>query len=317
MHVISASRRTDIPAFHAQWFMNRIRAGRVRVLSPFGGGLYDVSLAAEDVIAVVFWTKNAGPMLRFLDELHEKGHCFTFLYTVNNYPASLEPGVPKLGETLEVLDTLVSRFPSCVIRWRYDTIVVTESLNRTWHLNNFSYLCRVIAPYASECIFSFCDYYKKTLRNMDRNVPDYHIPDHALCTEMVEELGHAAAQWGVSLTSCSHDGLVSQTVGKARCVDPSILAKIANSPERLAAVGALKKTPSRKECGCYASRDIGAYDTCGHGCVYCYANNDPVRARRNMARITPNQPCLDPRVTDSSPRSRGSSNPDTIPVSTV
>ncbi|MEW6347541.1 MAG: DUF1848 domain-containing protein [Thermodesulfobacteriota bacterium] len=299
MHVISASRRTDVPAFHARWFMNRIRAGAVSVLSPFGGGLKEVSLAPEDVIAIVFWTKHAGPLLGYLEELQEKGHCFTFLYTVNNYPPQVEPGVPGLTETVRVLETLARRFPTSVIRWRYDTIVLTESLDHCWHLDNFRSLCRLISPYASECIFSFCDYYKKTVRNMTERVPDYQVPDYDLRSTMAEELASIASEWRVSVTSCSHDDLVSGAVGKACCIDPEVLAKVVDSPERVSAVAGLKKTPSRKECGCYASRDIGAYDTCSHGCVYCYANTDPEQARRNMARITPHRSCLDPRVTDS------------------
>ena len=78
MHVISASRRTDIPAFHADWFMKRIRSGMVGVVSPFGRGISEISLVPEDVSAIVFWTKNAAPILEHLSELQRKGYCFTF-----------------------------------------------------------------------------------------------------------------------------------------------------------------------------------------------------------------------------------------------
>jgi len=306
VHVVSASRRTDIPAFHAEWFMHRIRKGFVRVLSPFGGGIFDVSLMPQDVAAIVFWTKNAAPILPHLEELSNLGHCFTFLYTINNYPISVEPAVPEWGHTISVVEQLCGRFSPAVFRWRYDTIVLSESLSWSWHKRNFQRLCRSLAPYVRECIFSFCDYYRKTVRNMERGAQDYWRPDEAQCREMAEEMAEAAKEWGISVASCAHDLLVSENVVKARCIDPAFLSQVADSPERRAAVKELKAAPTRKDCGCAASRDIGAYDTCLHGCIYCYANADPESARRNVARIRKDSDCLDPRAATLG-RGRGSS----------
>ncbi|MCA1960606.1 MAG: DUF1848 domain-containing protein, partial [Desulfomonile sp.] len=151
MHVVSASRRTDIPAFHAQWLANRLREGWVRVRSPFGGGVHEVSLRPEDVIAIVFWTKNSGPLLPFLDKVLTAGHCFTFLYTINNYPSFIEPRVPPLEHSLLMVKTLVERYTRSSIRWRYDTIVLTNRLDSRWHAGNFVKLCEKLAPYVSEC----------------------------------------------------------------------------------------------------------------------------------------------------------------------
>ncbi|MGB6065940.1 MAG: DUF1848 domain-containing protein [Desulfomonilaceae bacterium] len=296
MHVISASRRTDIPAFHAEWLMRRIRAESVRVLSPYGGGVHEVSLAPEDVIAIVFWTKNAAPLWPYLDELKDRGHCFSFLYTINNYPAFLEPRVPDRGHTLKIVELLIRRFSASVFRWRYDTIVLTDVLNRGWHLQNFRELCRLLSPYTTECIFSFCDYYKKTARNMERRVINEHRPTEAECIDIAAEMADAAREWGISLASCAHDFLVSDEISKARCIDPTALAHVVNSPERKLALTALKTSPTRKDCGCAASRDIGAYDTCVHGCVYCYANSNPELAEKNRALIKPDSSCLDPRA---------------------
>jgi hypothetical protein len=298
MHVVSASRRTDIPAFHAQWLMNRIREGFARVCSPFGGGIFDVSLALEDVIAIVFWTKNAAPLMPYLTELSEHGHCFTFLYTINNYPLFLEPRVPELGHTLKVVEDLCGRFTNSVFRWRYDTIVVTDTVNRRWHVRNFEMLSRMLAPYTKECIFSFCDYYKKTVRRMEREVPDYHMPDQSESRQIAEDLAEIAGNWGISLISCAHDFLVSRTIGKAGCIDPEFLVEVVDTPERREALGMLKRAPTRKECGCAVSRDIGAYDTCGHGCVYCYANSDPGLALKNLSRVGKDSPCLVPAMTE-------------------
>lgn len=296
MHVISASRRTDIPAFHAQWFMTRIRAGHVRVISPFGGRQFTVSLEPQDVIAIVFWTKDAGPLLEHLDQLRAAGHCFTFLYTINNYPRWLEPRVPDRGHTMQVVKALVERFSPQVLRWRYDTIVLTDSLDSQWHINNFRELCCDLAPYTSQCVFSFCDYYRKTIRNMEQRVPDYRIPEQDECRDLAAAMAVTAAEYGITLSSCSHDFLVSDRITKARCIDPTFLRGVVDSEERLLALDTLKTTPTRRDCGCAASRDIGAYDTCGHGCAYCYANSDPARAAENLGRITLFQDCLHPRA---------------------
>ncbi len=278
MHVISASRRTDIPAFHADWFMNRIRSGRVGVVSPFGRGISEISLVPEDVSAIIFWTKNAAPILEHLAELQRKGYCFTFLYTINNYPISLEPCVPDFGLTLQVLNDLTDRFPGPILRWRYDTIVLTDALNRKWHIQNFRKLCEKFSKYTNICIFSFCDYYRKTIRNMETFVPTHVRPDAAFCKDMAEEMAELAAEQGISLASCAHDFLVSSKIAKARCIDPDYLLEVVDSAQKKEAVNKLKIAPTRKECGCAASLDIGAYDTCYHGCVYCYANASPIRS---------------------------------------
>lgn len=266
------------------------------VRSPFGGGIFEVSLQPEDVIAIVFWTKNADPLIPQLDELASRGFCFTFLYTVNNYPSLLEPRVPHCGHTIKVLRTLRERFPSSVVRWRYDTVVLTDELDSRWHANNFRYLCELMSPISEQCIFSFCDYYKKTVRNMDEHVPSYHIPSETECLDLSGAMAEIASNQGITLASCAHDFLVRGKIVKARCVDTDVLMAIVDSEARKTALKKLKVTPTRKECGCIASRDIGAYDTCSHGCVYCYANADGERARMNMAVLSPGDHSLDSRV---------------------
>lgn len=294
MHIVSASRRTDIPAFHSDWFMNRIRSGSVLVRSPFNRRLSRVSLRPEDVCAIVFWTKDAAPLLPHLDELVRRGYCFTFLYTVNNYPRFLEPRVPDRSHTLRVLDEIAGRFSSSVLRWRYDTIVLTGRTGRRWHLRNFRSLCESMAPYSRECIFSFCDYYRKTVRNMDRSASDYRIPDPVESRELVERMADLAADHGVTLASCSHDFLVSDKVRKARCIDSEFLGHVVDTQARQEVLERLQPAASRKGCGCTESRDIGAYNTCAHGCVYCYANSNPQVAMNNAAAIEPQHPCLEP-----------------------
>jgi hypothetical protein len=295
MHIVSASRRTDIPAFHAEWFMNRVRAGSVGVGSPFGRGMTEVSLRPQDVVAIVFWTKDARPIVPHLHELLQQGHRFSFLYTINNYPDSMEPRVPPMSHTLTTVRMLCERFYPAVVRWRYDTIVLAPELDRRWHLRNFGHLCDVLSPYTSACIFSFCDYYRKTIRNMNRLVPGHIRPGESFCREMAEEMAGIAGERGVSLASCAHDFLVSERVAKARCIDAESLGPLMDTQARREALNGLKNAPTRKGCGCIASRDIGAYDTCGHGCVYCYANTRPEQAAGNVTSMSIDRYCLDAR----------------------
>jgi hypothetical protein len=301
MHVISASRRTDIPAFHTEWFMNRIAEGRVVVRSPFGRGTFEVSLRVEDVIALVFWTKNAGPLISSLDELQDRGYCFTFLYTINRYPRELEPYVPDFTRIIRTVETIGQRFPDAMVRWRYDTIVLTPNLDAAWHRDNFRFLCERLSGLVNECIFSFCDYYLKTIRIMDRSVPDHIRPDEDVCVQLAQELAGIASDHRIVLSSCSHDHLVRAPIAKARCIARDVLATVVNTPERARAIAGLKAAPSRKGCGCIQSRDIGAYDTCGHGCVYCYANRNPAEARNASKLVSPAAACLDPTVADGNP----------------
>ena len=246
MHIVSASRRTDIPAFHSDWLMNRIREGKATVASPFGGGFHEVSLTVDDVIAIVFWTKNAKPLLKSLNELSERGYYYSFLYTVNNYPDFLEPHVPQLSQTMKVIEELASRDPRPLIRWRYDTIVMTEELNLRWHLSNFELLCRRLAPYCEECIFSFCDYYKKTRRNMMLHVPDFIEPTQNEQQDLADEMANTAAEHGILFESCAHDALVNGKVKKGRCIDPAWLSSLVETQERLSELAELKTRPSRK-----------------------------------------------------------------------
>ncbi|MFC1834377.1 DUF1848 family protein, partial [Thermodesulfobacteriota bacterium] len=215
----------------------------------------------------------------------------------------LEPRVPDLSHTMRMVERLARRFSPSILRWRYDTIVITRELDRSWHMRNFAELCRMLAAYSSECIFSFCDYYKKTIKNMEAYVPSHEKPQERECREIAKEMALIANDNGIAMTSCSHDFLVSDSIAKARCIDPSWVLKVVDTPDSMKALAALRKVPSRKECGCFASKDIGAYDTCAHGCVYCYANTNPEAGRKNLALISQKDACLDPKSARSEGRS--------------
>ena len=274
MKIISASRRTDIPAFHAEWVLSRFREKSVQVVNPFNQRSRQESLSPDDVAAIVFWTKNAEPIARYLDEISDMGHDFTFLYSMNNYPHIVEPNVPQMGQTVRTLEKLVKTYGSKVFRWRYDTIVLTETLNRTWHLKNFKSLCGIMKSLVDECIFSFCDYYGKTRKNLEKLLPDHHEPAREESVLMALELAAIASDQGIKLLSCAHDYLAVGPIGRARCIDPEFLKQVVKSDYKKLFLDGTPMRPTRKECRCAASIDIGSYNTCFHGCAYCYATGN-------------------------------------------
>lgn len=295
MRIISASRRTDIPAFYSDWFMERIRAGHVRVMSPFSRKVFTVSLKPEDVTALVFWTKNARPLAGHISELRLLGYPMYFLYTVNNYPKDLEPYTPELRHTIETIEMISDQFDCQVIRWRYDPVVVTRAFNVDRCLENFDSVCSRMKRFTRECIFSPCDHYRKTVRKMTGKGLEIKMFDDDELIKISTLMAEIASTHGVSLFSCAHDFLVGNSVGKAECIDSVFLKNLVKSRERLQALANLKKPHSRNQCACVESVDIGAYNTCFHDCVYCYATQQAMSMNEGLAKQLKLGDCLDPR----------------------
>ena len=295
MKIISASRRTDIPAFYSDWFMNRILSGQVKVMSPFSSHVWTVSLRPQDVLALAFWTKNASPLLPRLGELKDRGYSMFFLYTVNNYPVEWEPQTPDVRHTVKTLEMISSIFDNRVIRWRYDPVVITGDFDTKWNLKNFEGLCSLMKHFSGECIFSFCDYYRKTLKKMRSRKIDFHEPSRDQAFNMALEMADIGLKHGITLAACAHDHLIQSPIIKANCIDRDFVGALLNSNSSLEALNRLKRGRSRSECGCLESIDIGAYNTCYHDCVYCYATVLPRTERDIFTEAVSALECMDPR----------------------
>ncbi len=302
MKIISVSRRTDIPAFYGKWFMQRIRAGHVRVMSPFSSRVSTVSLSPENVIAIVFWTKNAQPLLRYLPELKDRGYPMYFLYTINNYPKVLEPDIPNLRLIFESVEKIRSHLGAGVIRWRYDPVVITSEFSINDSLKNFDHLCSVMKSYTVQCIFSFCDYYKKTIRKMTGIGLDFSIPGKEDALGAALEMAAIANSHGIGLVSCAHDYLAHNSITRGQCIDRSLISNLIQSQAAMEALSRLKPARSRQDCGCLESFDIGAYNTCYHGCVYCYATTTPGICYEKFCSSLDNKDYMDPRFEKTSPK---------------
>lgn len=267
--IISASYKTDIPTFYGQWFMNRLRAGYCRMVNPYNRRPIHVSLDPADVSGIVFWTKNIGPFMRHLPEVKDRGYPFIVQHTINAYPKILEYSVVNASKSVENLRRLAEQFGPRAGVWRYDTIVISSATPIDFHRQNFEALCRQLEGATDEVVISFVHVYKKTLRNMnwaaDKFGFEWEDPSAETKRELASELVQMASAHGMRLSICSQRDYLVEGAADARCVDADRLTDVAQKQIRAELKG------PRKECGCFASRDIGDYDTCPHGCVYCYA----------------------------------------------
>ena len=299
MKVISVSRRTDIPAFYSEWFINRIRDGYVRWVNPFSRLVHTISLRPEDVMAFVLWSKNYAPLLPHLDELDERGYRMLFHFTINGLPRIFEPRVPDAEEIVDCAQTLSRHYKNDAVLWRYDPVLISSVTDRQYHVNRFRELCAALEGAVKRCYFSFVVFHNKVRRNAAVLHGETGIVLHDLPIddriEIANALADMAFEHGIEMLSCCGDYLVGGRIKKAHCTDAELLFRL--YPDR---TRRLVEAPTREGCGCCECTDIGAYDTCAHGCVYCYANSRPKTALRSYER---HDPCSD--MLRGNPQSRG------------
>ena len=273
--VISASRRTDIPAFYADWFISRLDAGHFRLVNPFNGRARKVPVGESSVHSIVFWSKNYGPLLERLSRLKDRRLFFQF--TLNSENALLEPGVPPLAGRKEQMKLLVGIFGARAVRWRFDPVVCYESDGRRHdNLSEFESLLDFAAGLGLEaCTISFMDPYRK-IEARQRLIPGFRFlyPEHPEMAETASSMAAQAAGRGITLFTCCEKELARAGIDNLRgagCIDHHILMELYG--------GSLSAAPDRGQrrssgCLCHLSIDVGNYreQPCRCGCLYCYAN---------------------------------------------
>ncbi len=284
--IISASRRTDVPMYYADWLFNRIRAGYAYVRNPVNPRQVSrVSLEPEAVDGIVFWTKNPAPMLDRLDALKE--YMYYFQFTLTSYGQDVERHIPHKGKAvIPAFQRLSDSIGPQRVIWRYDPIFLSPGYPLEYHIRWFEILARKLAPYTRKCIVSFLDFYRDTARNM---APLAIRPwEGEQRQTLARALAQIARSYNLTLESCAEDiPLEEYGIRRARCVDGDLLGQLLGRP---LAVG--KDKNQRLACGCAQSVDIGAYHSCPGGCLYCYANRSPGLALANRARHDPAGPLL-------------------------
>lgn len=284
--IVSVSRRSDIPAFYSEWFFTRLREGFVLVRNPRNPhSISRISLNSDVVDGFVFWTKNPSPMLDRLDELRK--YPFYFQFTLNPYGNDVEQAVPSKKEViLPAFRTLAKEIGKERVLWRYDPILLNKKYTLEYHIQYFQLLTSKLAGATQLCTVSFLDFY----HNMEQRVRPLGLiqPTAWQKAELVGRFSEIAKEWGITLCACAEDiDFHESGVCRACCVDAQRLGRLGGFRLEVR-----KDRNQRLLCGCAESVDIGAYHTCMHGCLYCYANSSPARAKTNYEAHDPQSPLL-------------------------
>jgi hypothetical protein len=306
--IISASRSTDIPAFYAGWLMNRLRAGYVKWTNPFNQQAQYVSF--ESARMLVFWSKNPAPLLPHLAEIERRGLAYYFQFTVNNYgPEKLEPHVPSLEERVRTFADLSRQIGRERVIWRFDPLILANALTVSALLDRIQGVGDQLARYTSRLVFSLADIepYRKVQSNLARTGFTVREFTEGEIAQVAEGIASLCKGWGIRAFTCAERiDLEKYGIGRNKCIDDDLILKITNNDPDLrcllgrpeAVQGSLlgdtggpakniKDKGQREECGCVISKDIGQYNTCGHLCVYCYANTSAEAVRRVREKSDP------------------------------
>lgn len=282
--IVSASYRTDIPAFYSDWFMRRLAAGQAWVANPYRGKPYVVSLAPGDVDGFVFWTRNVGPLQGRLREIAAIAP-FVVQFTVTGYPRALEPGVIDTETAVAQIRALSEMFGPRAVVWRYDPIVESSLTPPAWHRENFARLAAMLEGYVDEVTISFAQIYTKTARNLNLAAREHGFawrdPEDEEKRSLAGELAEVAISHDMRLTVCSQPGFLVEGSAAARCIDAGRLSDLAGREIKARVKG------NRPGCLCAESRDVGAYDSCPQGCAYCYAVSSRGKAKQFLAEHDP------------------------------
>lgn len=278
--IVSASYRSDIPAFYSKWFAQCLANGEVMVANPYGGKPYRVALTGDGVNAYVFWSRNMRPFRDNLKTLANLGLPFMVQYTATAYPRLLESSVIHAEQAIADIRDLSQKFHPRAVVWRYDPILFTDLTDADFHKANFAELAAKLSGAVDEVCVSFAQIYRKTRQNLGyiaaRHNFAWRDPDWPEKQALLDELRTIAADHALRLTICSQAVALGDP---AQCIDAHRLSDIAGY-EIVA-----RQKGKRSDCLCAESRDIGAYDTCPHGCVYCYAVRDRKRALSKYHQI--------------------------------
>jgi DNA repair photolyase len=292
MAIISASRRSDIPAFFAHWFMERVRQGFFHRVNPFNPRqVKAISLRPEDVDAIVFWTKNPKPLFPFLAELDDRGLNYYVQFTLNPYHQVFEPNLPPLSERIHTFRALGEMIGPRRLVWRYDPLILSSRTPLEYHREMFGCMATELHGASKRVMFSFLDFYGKArgrLRGIqqEQGVVIQDIRGEEFRNgrwELLRGMRACAAENGMELYSCAEaEDLERIGIRHGHCIDGGLLRELFGVSTTFA-----RDRRQRKECGCAQSVDMGAYNSCPFQCAYCYANASPKAIATNLKRHDP------------------------------
>ncbi len=319
--IVSASRATDIPAYYGDWFFNKLEKGYVAWINPFNRHAPQY-VSFSNVQVIIFWSKNPLPIMPYLDRLECRGIACYFQFTLNDYETQkFEPGLPSLTERIETFQALSEKLGKERLIWRFDPLVMTKELGINGLAEKIEQVGSHLHPYTEKLVFSFADIanYKKVRNNLEREGIRYTDFDKDKMVAMANEIQNINRFWGLSLATCGEDLDLSEFgIFHNKCIDDELILRITAGQKRSPAFEkflgfeqqsdlfdmppavegtkkvSLKDKGQRRECGCIYSKDIGSYNTCTHGCVYCYANSSAAAAEKNRQKVCVESPSLLP-----------------------
>ena len=284
--ILSVSRRTDVPNYYSDWFLNRIKEGFLYVRNPMNPHqISRIDLAPEVVDCIVFWTKNPAKMLERLDELRD--YMYYFQFTLTGYGKDVEPGLPdKRGELIPTFQKLSERIGAKRVIWRYDPIFISRNYPIEYHLKAFEEIAHSLYGYTQKAVISFLDLYAKTQRNTD-GLQIENLPDQGML-ELAKQLVDIAVKYGMTVESCA-EAIELQSVGvkHGSCIDKKLIEEIIGCKLTVD-----KDKNQRAECGCFESVEVGTYNTCKNGCRYCYANFNDAAVKESVTAYDVDSPLL-------------------------
>ena len=275
--IISASRRTDIPTYFFKWFVKRLEEGFVLVRNPINASqVSKINLSPEYIDCIVFWTKNPYPALSDLDKL--SAYMYYFQFTLTSYGQEVEVNVPhKNARVIDTFKRLSEKIGRDRVIWRYDPILLSDRYTMEYHFDHFGEIALKLKDYTCKCTISFIDEYAKIRNDMARlNISTLTFKEK---TDMAARLSKIAHELGLSIDACAEDiDLGGLGIGRAKCIDDNLIERLVGCSLKVE-----KDKNQRLECGCVASIDIGMYNTCENGCMYCYANHSQTSVRQNIS----------------------------------
>lgn len=272
--IINTGSRTDIPAFFSEWFYNRIKEGFVLTRNPYyPNQVVKYNLNTEVVDCIIFCTKNPAPMLGRIEEISEFNQFWGV--TITPYGKDIEPYVPDKSKVMDSFKMLSDIAGINAVSLRYDPIFITEKYNLEFHITEFEKMCRNLAGYTDNCVISFIDLYAKTKKNFP-SVKEVSESEREIIGKEFSDIG---SKYGITIrTCCEGNELQKYGIDVSGCMTKEVIEKAVGHNLQIPK----SRKPARNGCNCLLGNDIGMYNTCGHGCIYCYANYDRKIVLRNM-----------------------------------
>ena len=281
--ILNTGLRTDIPGFFSEWFYNRIEEGFVYVRNPYvKNQIYSYRLDPELIDCIIFCTKNPKPMLENLEKIDKFNQYWHI--TITPYEKEIEPNVPPMNDVLESFKYLSKKLGKENVTLRYDPIFINEKYTLEKHIESFEYIINSLSGYTTEAIISFIDLYEKTKRNFPKAIEV--TKDERL--KLGKEFAQIGKKNNITIKTCVEGSELDKFgIDSSGCMTKEVIERAINKNLNIP-----KQKARNGECYCLLNNDIGEYNTCDHGCLYCYANSNKRLVKRNLKLHDPKSPIL-------------------------